>query len=172
MKNRVVFWENLHSWQKFCTTAGLDSRDKSQLWRRENNKPEYFCSFTSMFQFLHLEHASTFFSRLVWSQCLVWWWAWQKVALPCIALLSGSRHPFLQILCPVCSAAFFTLLLSRHSCQWQNLSRCVIRCSRHPLTQPQALCDTTTAAHLNVWLLLLYLMVPALYNSKAVVIWF
>ena len=27
----VVFQENLHSWQKFYTTAGRDGRDKSQL---------------------------------------------------------------------------------------------------------------------------------------------
>ena len=30
-KNRFVFRENLHSWHKFYTTAGRDSRDKSQL---------------------------------------------------------------------------------------------------------------------------------------------
>ena len=27
----AVFWQNLHSWQKFYTTAGRDGRDKSQL---------------------------------------------------------------------------------------------------------------------------------------------
>ena len=26
-----IFWENLHSWHKFYTTAGFDGRDKSQL---------------------------------------------------------------------------------------------------------------------------------------------
>ena len=31
VRNRVVFWENLHSWHKFYTTAGRDGRDKSQL---------------------------------------------------------------------------------------------------------------------------------------------
>ena len=30
-RNCVVFWENLHSWPKFYTTAGHDGRDKSQL---------------------------------------------------------------------------------------------------------------------------------------------
>ena len=28
----VVFWGNLHSWQKMFTTAGRDGRDKFQLW--------------------------------------------------------------------------------------------------------------------------------------------
>ena len=28
---REIFWENLHSWHKFYTTAGRDGRDKSQL---------------------------------------------------------------------------------------------------------------------------------------------
>ena len=31
VRNCVVFWKNLHSWQKFYTTAGRDGRDKSQL---------------------------------------------------------------------------------------------------------------------------------------------
>ena len=29
--NCVVFWKNLHSWQKFYTTAGRDGRDKFQV---------------------------------------------------------------------------------------------------------------------------------------------
>ena len=33
-RKHVVFWKNLHSWQKFYTTAGRDGRDKSQLWFR------------------------------------------------------------------------------------------------------------------------------------------
>ena len=33
MREIVLFsGENLHSWQKFYTTAGRDGRDKSQLW--------------------------------------------------------------------------------------------------------------------------------------------
>ena len=32
--NCVVFWENLHSWQKFYTTADRDSRDKFQVCLR------------------------------------------------------------------------------------------------------------------------------------------
>ena len=31
MQLRIVFWENLHSWHKFYTTAGRDGRDKYQL---------------------------------------------------------------------------------------------------------------------------------------------
>jgi len=35
VRNCVVFWKNLHSWQKFYTTAGRDGRDKFQVcWRR------------------------------------------------------------------------------------------------------------------------------------------
>ena len=30
-RNHVVFWENLHSWQKFYTTAGRDGHDKYQV---------------------------------------------------------------------------------------------------------------------------------------------
>ena len=36
MRNRVVFWENLHNWHKFYTTTGRDGRDKSQLWINHN----------------------------------------------------------------------------------------------------------------------------------------
>ena len=32
VRNCVVFWKNLHSWQKFYTTAGRDGRDKFQVW--------------------------------------------------------------------------------------------------------------------------------------------
>ena len=32
VRNCVVFWKNLHSWPKFYTTAGRDSRDKFQVW--------------------------------------------------------------------------------------------------------------------------------------------
>ena len=31
VRNCVVFWKNLHSWQKFYTTAGRDGRDKFQV---------------------------------------------------------------------------------------------------------------------------------------------
>ena len=31
VRNCVVFWKNLHSWQKFYTTAGRDGRDKCQV---------------------------------------------------------------------------------------------------------------------------------------------
>ena len=31
VRNCVVFWENLHSWQKFYTTTGRDGRDKFQV---------------------------------------------------------------------------------------------------------------------------------------------
>ena len=31
-RNRAVFWKNLHSWEKFYTTAGRDGRDKFQVW--------------------------------------------------------------------------------------------------------------------------------------------
>ena len=34
VRNCVVFWENLHSWQKFYTTADRDSRDKFQVCLR------------------------------------------------------------------------------------------------------------------------------------------
>ena len=33
VRNCVVFWKNLHSWQKFYTTAGRDGRDKFQVWQ-------------------------------------------------------------------------------------------------------------------------------------------
>ena len=33
VRNCVVFRENLHSWQKFYTTAGRDGRDKFQVWK-------------------------------------------------------------------------------------------------------------------------------------------
>ena len=32
VRNCVVFWKNLHSWQKFYTTADRGSRDKFQVW--------------------------------------------------------------------------------------------------------------------------------------------
>ena len=35
VRNCVVFWKNLHSWQKFYTTAGRDGRDKFQVWLSE-----------------------------------------------------------------------------------------------------------------------------------------
>ena len=31
VRNCVVFWKNLHSWQKFYTTAGRDGLDKFQV---------------------------------------------------------------------------------------------------------------------------------------------
>ena len=31
VRNYVVFWKNLHSWQNFYTTAGRDGRDKFQV---------------------------------------------------------------------------------------------------------------------------------------------
>ena len=31
VRNYVVFWKNLHSWQKFYTTAGRGGRDKFQV---------------------------------------------------------------------------------------------------------------------------------------------
>ena len=34
VRNYVVFWKNLHSWQKFYTTAGRGGRDKFQVWVR------------------------------------------------------------------------------------------------------------------------------------------
>ena len=33
VRNCVVFWKNLHSWQNFYTTAGRDGRDKFQVWK-------------------------------------------------------------------------------------------------------------------------------------------
>ena len=41
VRNCVVFWKNLHSWQKFYTTAGRDGRDKFQVC------PRPFFSFSS-----------------------------------------------------------------------------------------------------------------------------
>ena len=32
VRNCVVFWKNLHCWQKFYTIAGCDGRDKIQVW--------------------------------------------------------------------------------------------------------------------------------------------
>ena len=32
VRNCVVFWKTIHSWQKFYTTAGRGSRDKFQVW--------------------------------------------------------------------------------------------------------------------------------------------
>ena len=40
VRNCVVFWKNLHSWQKFYTTAGRDGRDKFQVW----GCPHHVCS--------------------------------------------------------------------------------------------------------------------------------
>ena len=37
VRNCVVFWKNLHSWQKFYTTAGRDGRDKFQVWLYQNS---------------------------------------------------------------------------------------------------------------------------------------
>ena len=37
VRNCVVFWKNLHSWQKFYTTAGRDGRDKFQVWKDLND---------------------------------------------------------------------------------------------------------------------------------------
>ena len=34
VRNFVVFWKILHSWQKFYTTAGRGGRDKFQIWIR------------------------------------------------------------------------------------------------------------------------------------------
>ena len=31
VRNYVVFWKNLHSWQNFYATAGRDGRDKFQV---------------------------------------------------------------------------------------------------------------------------------------------
>ena len=33
VRDCVVFWKNLHSWQKFYTTVGRDGRDKFQVWK-------------------------------------------------------------------------------------------------------------------------------------------
>ena len=38
VRNCVVFWENLHSWQKFYTTPGRDGRDKFQVCPGSINK--------------------------------------------------------------------------------------------------------------------------------------
>ena len=48
-RNCVVLWENLHSWQKFYTTAGRDGRDKFQVCAHvtiiaERGKVWYFSS--------------------------------------------------------------------------------------------------------------------------------
>ena len=39
-RNKVVFWENLHIWQKIYTTAGRDGRNKSQLCAKISLKEE------------------------------------------------------------------------------------------------------------------------------------
>ena len=36
-RNCVVFWKNLHSWQKIYTAVGRAGRDKFQLWSRDMN---------------------------------------------------------------------------------------------------------------------------------------
>ena len=50
VRNCVVFWENLHSWQKFYTTTGRDGRDKFQVWETwwadradDQNWPLWWC---------------------------------------------------------------------------------------------------------------------------------
>ena len=42
VRNCVVFWKNLHSWQKFYTTAGRNGRDKFQVCCPEQLKPSPF----------------------------------------------------------------------------------------------------------------------------------
>ena len=37
VRNCVVFWKNLHSWQNFYTTAGRDGRDKFQVCARHRH---------------------------------------------------------------------------------------------------------------------------------------
>ena len=37
-RKSVVFWENLHSWKKVCTTAGHDGRVKFQVCLHQRNK--------------------------------------------------------------------------------------------------------------------------------------
>ena len=38
VRNCVVFWKNLHSWQKFYTTAGRDGRDKFQVCQKTSSQ--------------------------------------------------------------------------------------------------------------------------------------
>ena len=42
VRNCVVLWKNLHSWQKIYTTAGRDGRDKFQVWSCD--RPFWFVS--------------------------------------------------------------------------------------------------------------------------------